>query len=465
MGIRRQLFFLQTATLGIVTTGAIGGWAVSLWIGHGPSRQAERLSVERDHLAHLSFDLHGAIPHTAPYLLSTPEALLDQVAHDIAGLRRFRSRLDKHLANLVLAEADPQVHRELETIRLLSVQVEQSLITVEEEVRQARRQGGVADGSVVQAAVLNPAIGLIRRHGDRLSSIHHRVDDSHARMMADQQRAMQLGVISWISLLLAAWVVGLLLTWRTGERMLQPLEQLERLMRVPPRQVEDALHNPVFASAPTEIASLSHSFQVLVHEQKRLLAQLEEQLRTDGLTAIGNRRHFDAMIDREWRRGIRSGEPLSLLLLDVDHFKRFNDHHGHVEGDRCLRQVAQTVSGQSRRNSDVVCRIGGEEFAVLLPATGPAEAQTVARKIVEAIDALAIAHGNSPVADWVTVSIGVACCTPSRNLTPHNLLEQADGALYIRKKHQGRHGICLAEQPCTPQDGEGGPGDTEVLNS
>ena len=445
MRIRRQLFLLQAGTLAIITAGSIGGWGLSHWIGHGPRQEAERLDVELSHLAHMSFDLIGAVPHTGQYLLSSPDELTALLHGDIEGLRRFREELDEHLASLTLLSADPQLHRELETIRLLSVQLEQNLSDVKQQAQKARLRGLPPDTAAVEKAVRDPSIGLIRQHSDLMAGLHDSLDARHDRMVSIQSQAVQLGVISWISMLLAAWVIGLLLAWRMGDRLLNPLVQLEQVMRKPPQQMGDELQDPIFQQAPEEISSLSRSFQTLVLEVKQLLAQLEDQLRTDGLTAVGNRRHFDAMFQQEWKRGMRSGDSLSLLLLDVDHFKQYNDRYGHIEGDRCLQQVAQAIRGQARRSSDVVCRIGGEEFAVLLPSTPPTEAAGVAQGIVRAIDALAIDHASSPVASCVTASIGVASCQPSPALNPADLMARADGALYKRKKELGRHGICTAE--------------------
>ena len=451
--IRRQLFLLQIATLGIVTAGAIGGWATSVWIGQGPRLQAERLAAERDYLAHMGFNLLGAVPHSGQYLGSTPQALIDLIHHDIGGLRRFQEELDAHMASANLSSADPELHRELETIRLLSVQLEQNLGAVEREIHA----GHAPSISTLETTIRDPTIGLIRRHADRLASLHDKLDERFGTMVEAQRRALRLGLTSWISLLLAAWVIGLLLTWRTGERLLQPLVRLERLMRQPPREVEAELETMRFDQAPGEIASLSRSFHGLVREVRQLLGQLEDQLRTDGLTSVGNRRHFDAMFEHEWHRALRSHEPLSLLLLDVDHFKLYNDHYGHPQGDRCLKEVAQAILVQVRRRTDVVCRIGGEEFAVLLPDTAIAEAAGVANGIVRAIDALTIEHLSSPVADRVTASIGVACCVPSEGLLPSGLMELADGALYRRKKRQGRHGVSLA--PAVGSTASAGAGD------
>ena len=433
------------ATLAIVTVGAIGGWGLSLLIGQGPREQAERVALERDHLAHMSYDLLGATPHTGQYLISSPADLLLVMQRDIRGLRRFRQELDEHLSELILASADPRLHRELETLRLLTVQVEQSLSTVERDLRVAQLHGQAPDRSKLEAIARHPSIALIRRHSELLSGLHDSLDDNYNKLHSAEQRAAMLGVLTWIALVLVAWLVGLTLTWRTGEHLFKPLVQLEQLMRRPPDQLEDQLSAPLFEQAPSEVASLSRSFQSLVLEVKQLLSQLEDQLRTDGLTAVGNRRHFDQMFEQEWKRALRSGEPLSLLLLDVDHFKQYNDRYGHIEGDRCLQQVAQAIRNQARRSSDVVCRIGGEEFAVLLPSTATAEAAEVAQGIVRAIDHLAIAHADSQVAAWVTASIGVASCTPSSTIEPGGLMKRADGALYTRKREQGRHGICLAD--------------------
>jgi diguanylate cyclase (GGDEF)-like protein len=131
----------------------------------------------------------------------------------------------------------------------------------------------------------------------------------------------------------------------------------------------------------------------------------------------------------------------------VDHFKLYNDHYGHIAGDRCLQQVAMAIRSQVQRSSDLVCRIGGEEFAVLLPATPVLEAAKLAQDIIQAIDDLAIEHAASPVAAWVTASIGVASCVPATSLRPESLKDRADKALYTRKREQMRHGICVADTP------------------
>lgn len=444
MGIRRRLFAVQAATLGIVSAGAIGGWALQHWIAQEPRRELSRLNEERHHLAHMSFELLSALPHTGLYQMAGPLGQRQLIRDDINRLSTFRSRVDQHLADLSLSATDPQLLRELETIRLLAVQVEQNLSRADRELGLALDQARAPDQAVVSRALGDPGIALIRSHGEMLADLDSRLDDQQQRQERLRRRALEIGILVWSALLVLAWTIGLIQAWRTSRRLLEPLVRLERLMQAPPEQVALSLSQHSFADAPREIASLSRSFHALALQVQELLAAQASQLRTDGLTAVGNRRLFDEQLEQEWRRAIRRQDCLSLLLLDVDHFKLYNDCYGHQQGDRCLRLVATAISERARRGTDSVCRIGGEEFAVLLPAANEREAADLAHQIVAAIDALAIEHADSPVAGWVTASIGVASCRPRSGQDPANLVEQADAALYERKKRHGRHGVSLA---------------------
>jgi diguanylate cyclase (GGDEF)-like protein len=141
---------------------------------------------------------------------------------------------------------------------------------------------------------------------------------------------------------------------------------------------------------------------------KRMTDQLRVAAATDGLTGVANRRKFDAILEQEWQRSRRSADPLSLLLIDVDHFKRYNDRYGHPKGDQSLRSVAQALVNAVRRPADLVARCGGEEFGVLLPQTARAGAQNVAQRVLAAVKSLDIVHADSPTARHLTVSIGIA---------------------------------------------------------
>lgn len=179
-----------------------------------------------------------------------------------------------------------------------------------------------------------------------------------------------------------------------------------------------------------------------ISEIKALEEQLQAQARTDGLTGLANRRAFDEALDKEWRRTIRESSELSLLLLDVDCFKVFNDVNGHQVGDDCLRTLACTMRECCARAGDLSARYGGEEFAVILPHTGQAEAKVIAEALRRSIEALQLPHpgGVGPV---VTISIGAATAKATLGGTikmPSGLLAAADQALY-KAKANGRNRV------------------------
>ena len=165
--------------------------------------------------------------------------------------------------------------------------------------------------------------------------------------------------------------------------------------------------------------------------------RLREMAMIDGLTGVANRRYFDERLEAEWRRCARSGGPLALLLLDVDYFKRFNDHYGHLSGDDCLRRIALTVKACLHRPFDLVARYGGEEFACILPETNLEGARRTAQAIESAVRAEKIEHARSTIGNVVTVSIGIGCVQPSRDGAIADLLASADARLY-RAKESGR---------------------------
>ena len=160
----------------------------------------------------------------------------------------------------------------------------------------------------------------------------------------------------------------------------------------------------------------------------------------DAVTGLSNRRYFNETIAAEWDRADRSGQPLSLLFIDVDHFKSYNDTYGHLQGDDALVQIANILKSHLMRSSDIAARYGGEEFVLLLPNTPAEGARVVADKLLAAIDRLAIEHHGSHTAAHVTISIGVTTWQPStlRNMSPNRLIDQADSAVY-QAKAAGRH--------------------------
>jgi diguanylate cyclase (GGDEF)-like protein len=212
------------------------------------------------------------------------------------------------------------------------------------------------------------------------------------------------------------------------------------------------------------LAEEATRLEQLVAERTQQLARANVRLQAlsqqDALTGIANRRYFNAVLRREWRRARRQGQPLALALVDVDHFKPYNDSLGHQAGDLALRRVADTLAGTARRAEDLVARYGGEEFAVILPGIDEAGALVLAERLRLAVEELALPHPASPVAAVITVSVGVACQLPgsATSTDPEELVREADALLFAAKA-SGRNQVARSPSPrdldpgATPGDG------------
>jgi diguanylate cyclase (GGDEF)-like protein/PAS domain S-box-containing protein len=180
-----------------------------------------------------------------------------------------------------------------------------------------------------------------------------------------------------------------------------------------------------------------------ISERKRLELELEALALKDGLTGLANRRCFDEALETTWHKTLQQGGEMALLLLDIDHFKQFNDAYGHQVGDDCLRTVATCISEFVHRPEDLASRYGGEEFAVILEGTGPSAAVEIAEEIRTAIASMALPHEASSGLGYVTISIGVAAAvarTGGSMRMPESLLQSADHALY-KAKAGGRNRV------------------------
>ncbi|MBJ7900806.1 MAG: PAS domain S-box protein [Cyanobacteria bacterium RI_101] len=190
------------------------------------------------------------------------------------------------------------------------------------------------------------------------------------------------------------------------------------------------------AKERAELAELElQQAQLCLEEANSKLRQL---VNTDSLTGVANRRCFDQRLEQEWLRLQRERQPLSLIVLDVDYFKKYNDFYGHPQGDRCLIQIAQALSSQVTRSTDLVARIGGEEFALLLPNTPLKGAETIAQRLQDYLANLNLPHLGAPLYQRVTISLGITTEIPSAASSPSALLSRADQALYLAKE-QGRN--------------------------
>jgi diguanylate cyclase (GGDEF)-like protein len=191
-----------------------------------------------------------------------------------------------------------------------------------------------------------------------------------------------------------------------------------------------------------------HSYNLELEVSKRTAAlekankELHRMVLLDGLTQVANRRCLDEYLQQQWTLLTRLQQPLSLILADVDEFKRYNDRYGHLAGDDCLKQIAQSISLALKRPTDLVARYGGEEFAIVLPLTHLDGTRQVAETIASVIAQLKIPHATSPVSDLVTLSLGISSIVPQVGLSLETLIATADSALY-QAKQQGRNRYCV----------------------
>lgn len=188
-----------------------------------------------------------------------------------------------------------------------------------------------------------------------------------------------------------------------------------------------------------------------IKQQAAALEEANSMLRNlsyiDGLTQIPNRRNFDEILDKEWKNAIREKSHISLILIDIDFFKNYNDLYGHDEGDECLKKVAKCLAATVQRPRDLVARYGGEEFVAVLPNTGQHEAEMIAKKMIENISKLQIEHRKSSVSSYVTLSEGIATLEPTVEMNKEEMIKKADLALY-KAKEMGRNRIAVFGETC-----------------
>jgi len=188
------------------------------------------------------------------------------------------------------------------------------------------------------------------------------------------------------------------------------------------------------------------AYRALRVSQQQLLdsnLMLQRLMNSDGLTGLSNRRHFDEYLELEWRRAMREQQQLSLLMIDVDYFKAYNDTFGHLAGDEALRRVAEAIRGSCSRPSDLPARYGGEEFALVLPNTSPGGARLVAEKLRQSVLGLAIEHTAPAAGSYLTVSVGLATQVPPIGSHCRQLISAADKGLY-QAKNGGRNQVGVA---------------------
>ena len=252
--------------------------------------------------------------------------------------------------------------------------------------------------------------------------------------------------------------------------MMPGLDGYETCCRI---KADDGVKNipVIFMTALSGVESKLHAFEVggvdyitKPFEEAEVLARvkthltirnLQQELETrnrelaalvhiDGLTKIANRRYFDSYIKQEWKKMSREKKCMSLIFIDIDHFKLYNDFYGHPAGDECLKQVALLFDHATQRPADLAARYGGEEFVILLPNTDTSGAEHIAEKMQKSLSELEISHELSAVSPLLTCSMGIACCRASQSLSVESFIDMADAALYQAKK-QGRNRFIVSD--------------------
>lgn len=249
-----------------------------------------------------------------------------------------------------------------------------------------------------------------------------------ASELAQVERVHERQRLAALWLILVAVVLLLWVGKRHSERLLHEASQQARLREAIARANQE----------------LEHKVQQRTAELREANLRLERLSSLDGLSGLSNRRIFDETLKAEWQRAQRHGHWLALIMLDIDHFKAYNDNYGHQAGDACIQALAGVLSCSVRRAGELVARYGGEEFVFILPGSDPDAATREAERIRQAVLALALPHAHATTASVVTVSLGVAATIPGADQYPDALLKAADDALY-RAKRSGRNQVACAD--------------------
>jgi len=262
------------------------------------------------------------------------------------------------------------------------------------------------------------------------------LEDVH-QLYQDMRRNQSTTTAAFVSM---TFLILLLVLWMLNRAIFKPLKKILQGIE---HYRSGELDTRIQPSGLRELFSLGESFNSMIGQIQGDIDELERHSQIDGLTGLSNRRYFEERLQEEWSRATRLERPVSVLFIDIDHFKRYNDHYGHLQGDDCLRRVSEAIRQAVKRDIDVAARYGGEEFVILLPDTELEGARQVADELLQAIRALHIEHLGSNVKPFVTLSIGIASRIARFPDRPEALLQQADTALY-QAKQEGRNRLSAA---------------------
>jgi diguanylate cyclase (GGDEF)-like protein len=443
MGLRRRILFNNLATLAIAAGGMLLGLAAGNLLWRNAQARVEVIEGELKVIDDLNLRIPQAIPadnHYQPF--ETLAQTDDNLANDSKTLRQFIS----HLERLASRQGESGLAPDMAPVMANLITQCRSLLGILEQVDSRLNRTGndpaikmQAVNSLVQSETIveQACIG-------ELEKLRARLTTDLATVRGAEERAELLELLIPLCSTFVATGLALWFALRTSRAILRPIDLLnQRIGEL--RSTGNLQLQPLEQGCvPHEIRALNENFNGLIQWLSEVLAQLEKLSLTDPLTQVGNRRCFDQLLYAEASRHRREGASMALLLLDLDHFKAYNDCYGHPAGDRCLIAVAALLKDLFRRSGDQVCRIGGEEFAVILPGTNKKEAECLAGRIVAATVELNLEHRDNPPIGRVSVSVGVSSGRPSESLTGSWLLQAADQALYRCKGELGRNTMACA---------------------
>lgn len=443
MGLRRRILFNNLATLAIAATGMVLGLAAGNLVWRNAQARVEVIEGELKLIDDLNIRFVKAMPADNSYQpFGTLAQIADNLEKDSKALKQFVSHLERLALRQGESESTPDMAPAMAN---LTTQSRSLLETMEQVDSRLDRSGN--DPTIKMQAVQ----GLVQSDANveqacikELKTLRARLTADLARVRSAEERAELLELLIPLTFTLLATGLALLFAWRTSRSILRPIDLLNQRIGELRNTGNLQLQPLEQGSIPHEIRTLNENFNGLIQWLSEVLAQLEKLSLTDSLTQVGNRRCFDQLLYAEVARHRREGASMALLLLDLDHFKAYNDCYGHPAGDRCLIAVAALLKDLFRRSGDQVCRIGGEEFAVILPGTSEKEAECLASRVVAATVELNLEHRANPPIGLVSVSVGVSSGRPSESLTGSWLLQAADQALYRCKGELGRNTVACA---------------------
>lgn len=397
--LRRRIFLNNLATLVIATSGALTGMVAGNIQWRNAHGKVQSTEAELHVIDSLNLRILQATPARGFYQSTErlPQ-LLEHMEKDRLVLNEFLSQIQRFRLSHGGSGFSPAMETALSNLSA------QSLATLEMLQLSRAQLAGSGDDPAIKKLVIeslshSSAIDGMQACIQELEQLRRSLAIDLEKGRSGEEKAEMLEVLIPVASSLLASAMALLFAWHTSPSILRPIDQLNQRisllrssgnLQIPPLEPKDV---------PLEIRSLNDNFNGLIQRLADVHAQLEQLSLTDPLTQVGNRRCFDRMLLGEVARHRREGASMALLLLDLDRFKSYNDCYGHPAGDQCLIAVADVLKHLFRRSGDCICRIGGEEFAVVLPRTALQEAEELAFRIVKATEALDLEHRANPRSD------------------------------------------------------------------